>query len=129
MMKIRKASEDYLEAMLMMKEERGYIRSIDIASLLGVTKPRVSYATRRLRENGYITMDADGLITLTEKGLEIATRVYTRHKVLSKFFMSIGVSQETALEDACNVEHDISKETFNAICKHLGIPADDKIYE
>jgi DtxR family transcriptional regulator, Mn-dependent transcriptional regulator len=129
MMKIRKASEDYLEAMLMMKEERGYIRSIDIASLLGVTKPSVSYATRRLRENGYITMDADGLITLTEKGLEIATRVYTRHKVLSKFFMSIGVSQETALEDACNVEHDISKETFNAICKHLGIPADDKIYE
>ena len=129
MMKIRKASEDYLEAMLMMKEERGYIRSIDIASLLGVTKPSVSYATRRLRENGYITMDADGLITFTEKGLEIATRVYTRHKVLSKFFMSIGVSQETALEDACNVEHDISKETFNAICKHLGIPADDKIYE
>lgn len=129
MMKIRKASEDYLEAMLMMKEERGYIRSIDIATLLGVTKPSVSYATRRLRENGYITMDADGLITLTEKGLEIATRVYTRHKVLSKFFMSIGVSQETALEDACSVEHDISKETFNAICKHLGIPADDKIYE
>ena len=129
MMKIRKASEDYLEAMLMMKEERGYIRSIDIATLLGVTKPSVSYATRRLRENGYITMDADGLITLTEKGLEIATRVYTRHKVLSKFFMSIGVSKETALEDACNVEHDISKETFNAICKHLDIPADDRIYE
>ena len=129
MMKIRKASEDYLEAMLMMKEERGYIRSIDIATLLGVTKPSVSYATRRLRENGYITMDSDGLITLTEKGLDIATRVYTRHKVLSKFFMSIGVSQETALEDACSVEHDISKETFNAICKHLGIPAGEKIYE
>ena len=129
MMKIRKASEDYLEAMLMMKEERGYIRSIDIATLLGVTKPSVSYATRRLRENGYITMDSDGLITLTEKGLEIATRVYTRHKVLSKFFMSIGVSKEIALEDACNVEHDISKETFNAICKHLGIPADEKTYE
>ena len=128
-MKIRKASEDYLEAMLMMKEERGYIRSIDIATLLGVTKPSVSYATRRLRENGYITMDSDGLITLTEKGLDIATRVYTRHKVLSKFFMSIGVSQETALEDACSVEHDISKETFNAICKHLGIPAGEKIYE
>lgn len=128
MMKIRKASEDYLEAMLMMKEEHGYIRSIDIAAHLGVTKPSVSYATRRLRENGYITMDEDGLITLTDTGMEIATKVYTRHKILSQFFMSLGVDRETALEDACNVEHDISKETFNAICKHIGVPAGD-IYE
>lgn len=127
-MKIRKASEDYLEAMLMMKEEHGYIRSIDIAAHLGVTKPSVSYATRRLRENGYITMDEDGLITLTDTGMEIATKVYTRHKILSQFFMSLGVDKETALEDACNVEHDISKETFNAICKHIGVPTGD-IYE
>ncbi len=127
-MKIRKASEDYLEAMLMMKEEHGYIRSIDIAAHLGVTKPSVSYATRRLRENGYITMDEDGLITLTDKGMEIASKVYTRHKILSQFFMSLGVDKETALEDACNVEHDISRETFNAICRHIGAPAGD-IYE
>lgn len=128
-MKIRKASEDYLEAMLMMKEEHGYIRSIDIAAHLGVTKPSVSYATRRLRENGYITMDDDGLITLTDKGMAIATKVYTRHKILSQFFMGLGVDEKTALEDACNVEHDISKETFNAICKHIGVPANDAIYE
>ncbi len=129
MMKIRKASEDYLEAMLMMKEEHGYIRSIDIASHLGVTKPSVSYATRRLRENGYITMDEDGLITLTNKGMAIAKKVYTRHKVLSKFFMSLGVDEKTAMEDACSVEHDISKQTFNAICRHLGVPEDGNIYE
>lgn len=129
MMKIRKASEDYLEAMLMMKEEHGYIRSIDIASHLGVTKPSVSYATRRLRENGYITMDEDGLITLTDKGMAIANKVYTRHKILSKFFMSLGVDEKTALEDACSVEHDISKQTFNAICRHLGVPHDGDIYE
>ncbi len=129
MMKIRKASEDYLEAMLMMKEEHGYIRSIDIASHLGVTKPSVSYATRRLRENGYITMDEDGLITLTDKGMAIASKVYTRHKVLSKFFMSLGVDEKTALEDACSVEHDISKQTFNAICRHLSVPEDCDIYE
>jgi len=129
MMNIRKASEDYLEAMLMLREEHGYIRSIDIATLLGVTKPSVSYATRRLRENGYITMDNDGLITITDKGLEVANRVYTRHKILSQFFMNLGVDKETALKDACNVEHDISKETFNAICRHIGVPENDSIYE
>ena len=82
-MQILKSSEDYLETMLMMKEKHGYIRSIDIATELGVTKPSVSYATKRLRENGYITMDKDGLITLTEKGLEIADRIYNRHKTLA----------------------------------------------
>ena len=82
-MKIQKSSEDYLESMLMMQEQHGYIRSVDIAAHLGVTKPSVSYATKRLRENGYITMGPDGLITLTEKGLEIAERIYERHKLLS----------------------------------------------
>ena len=80
-MKILKSSEDYLETMLMMQEQHSYIRSIDIAVELGVTKPSVSYATKRLRENGYITMDKDGLITLTPKGLEIAERIYDRHKI------------------------------------------------
>ncbi len=115
-MKIRKASEDYLEAMLIMKEKHGFIRSIDVAEHIGVTKPSVSYATKRLRENGYITMDSTGLITLTDSGMEIAQRMYERHKLLADFFIYIGVDEKTAREDACKVEHDLSDKTFNAIC-------------
>ena len=116
-MKIQKAAEDYLEAMLMLKEKKGYIRSIDIAQLLGVTKPSVTYSTKRLRENGYITMDRDGMITLTPNGMEIATRIYTRHKVLTDFFTKIGVPEDIAREDACKVEHDLSPVTFEAISR------------
>lgn len=114
-MKIQKSSEDYLEAMLMMQEERGFIRSTDVAERLKVTKPSVSYATKRLREAGYITMDRDGLITLTDSGMEIAQRIYSRHKFLSQALMAIGVSEHTALADACRIEHDISQETFDAL--------------
>jgi Mn-dependent DtxR family transcriptional regulator len=117
--KILKASEDYLEAMLMMKERHGYIRSVDIAEELGVTKPSVTYATTRLRENGYIAMDKDKLITLTDSGMEIAARIYKRHKLLTEFFIRLGVDEETAREDACKVEHDISEKTFDAICTHV----------
>ena len=112
------SSEDYLEAMLMMQEKHGFIRSIDIAAELGVTKPSVSYATKRLRENGYITMDKDGLITLTPAGMEIASRVYDRHKTLTHFFMHLGVDEKTAREDACKVEHDLSQVTYEAIVRH-----------
>ena len=101
--------------MLVMKERHGYIRSIDIAEELSVTKPSVSYATKRLRENGYITMDKDGLITLTEKGMTIADRIYDRHKTLTTFLVQMGVSVETAALDACKLEHDMSDETFQAI--------------
>ena len=114
-MTIHQSAEDYLEAMLMLREQRGYIRSIDVAEQLGVTKPSVSYATKRLRENGYISMDSSGLITLEEKGLEIAERIYERHKLLTKLLMHLGVSAETAREDACKIEHDLSIETFDAI--------------
>ncbi|MCC6093740.1 MAG: metal-dependent transcriptional regulator [Eubacterium sp.] len=114
-MTIQKSAEDYLEAMLMMKEQHGYIRSIDIADHLGVTKPSVSYATKRLRENGYITMDHSGFITLTDSGMEIANRIYSRHKMLTDLFTSIGVDPTIAREDACKVEHDISEETFKAL--------------
>ncbi len=118
-MKILKSSEDYLEAMLIMKEVHGYIRSIDIAMELGVTKPSVSYATKRLRENGYITMDKDGFITLTDKGMAIAVHIYERHKVLTSVLIQLGVSPETAREDACKLEHDISDESFDALKRHL----------
>lgn len=117
-MKIQKAAEDYLEAMLMMKEKHGFIRSIDVAEQMGVTKPSVSYTTKRLRENGYITMDKEGLITLTDSGMEIASRIYQRHKLLTAFFTFLGVDEKTAREDACKVEHDLSEKTFDAICRH-----------
>ncbi len=115
-MKIQKSSEDYLEMILMLQEKRGYARSIDIASELSVTKPSVSYATKRLRENGYITMDADGLISLTDSGYQVARRMYDRHRMLTAFLQSIGVPREIALEDACKMEHDISDESFQAMC-------------
>ena len=99
-MNIHKSAEDYLEAMLMLKEERGYVRSIDVAEKLGVTKPSVSYATKRLRESGYISF------------------MYERHKLLSELLIGLGVSPETAREDACKIEHDLSVESFDAIRKH-----------
>ena len=118
-MNIHESAEDYLEAILRLKEAKGYARSVDISLLLGVTKPSVSVAMKRLRENGYITMDRDGLITLTESGMEIADRIYTRHKTLTEFFIRIGVDEKTAREDACKVEHDLSEKTFAAICDHV----------
>ena len=120
-MEILRASEDYLEAMLMMKEKHGYVRSIDVAEFLGVTKPSVSYATKRLRESGHITMDKDGLITLTDTGMAIAASMLDRHKTLTAFLSSIGVDKETAEADACKIEHDISQQTFEAICRHAKI--------
>ena len=117
-MKILRAAEDYLEAMLMMQKKHGYIRSIDIAEFLGVTKPSVTYTTKRLRESGYITMDRDGLITLTESGMQIASSMLDRHKTLTKFLINLGVFEITAEADACKMEHDISEKTFEAICAH-----------
>ena len=117
-MEILKASEDYLEAMLMLKEERGYIRSVDVAEKLGVTKPSVTYATKRLRENGYIEMATSGSITITDKGMEIAEKMLNRHQTLTNFLISLGVDAKIAEEDACKMEHDISDESFMAICEH-----------
>ena len=117
-MNIHKSAEDYLEAMLMLREERGYIRSVDVAEKLGVTKPSVSYATKRLRENGYISLDPAGMIVLLEPGLEIAERMYERHKLLTELFISLGVSPKIASEDACKIEHDLNEETFDAIRRH-----------
>ena len=126
-MKILRASEDYLEAMLMMQEKHGYIRSIDVAEHLGVTKPSVTYTTKRLRESGHITMDRDGLITLTPSGMEIATKMLDRHHTLTKFLVAIGVDQKTAEQDACKIEHDISPETYDAMCAHAQREADQGV--
>ena len=104
--------------MLMMKLKHGYIRSIDVAEHLGVTKPSVTYATRRLKESGHITMDKDGLITLTETGMAVAAKMLDRHKTLTAFLIALGVDATTAEEDACKIEHDISQQTYDAICSH-----------
>ena len=105
--------------MLMIKKNKGYIRSIDVARHLGITKPSVTYTTKRLKEKGYITMDNDNYITITERGLEIAEKIYARHKILTDLFVRLGVPEDIAEEDACKIEHDISPETFNALCRHL----------
>ena len=116
---IGKSAEDYLESMIILKEKNGYIRSIDIATFLGVTKPSVSNAMKRLREEGYIEMNRSGFITVTEKGMEIADKIYTRHKKLTDFFIALGVTAEVAEDDACKIERDLSDETFEAICVHV----------
>lgn len=118
-MQIHQSAEDYLEKILMLHERLGYARSVDIASELKVTKPSVSVAMKRLRENGYIVMDSDGLISLTQSGKEIAERVYDRHKVLSAFFRDLGVRDDIAAADACKVEHVLSEESFSAVCRYV----------
>ena len=118
-MVIHKSAEDYLETMLVLKERHGYIRSVDIADELNVKKPSVTYITKRLRENGYITMDQNSLITLTDSGMDIAQRIYKRHKLLIRFLCHLGVDEEVARADACKIEHDISDDTFEAINRHM----------
>ena len=117
-MQINESIENYLERILMLQRTKGCARSVDIALALGVTKPSVSHATKLLRENGYITFDSENCISLTDSGMEIAERMWKRHETLARFLMHLGVTEETALADACKMEHDISPETFDAICRH-----------
>ena len=112
---IKESAENYLETILMLKNEKGFVRSIDIANELGVTKPSVSVAMKSFREEGFITVDDTGGISLTEKGMEIAHKVYEKHKIIAKALMAIGVSKKTAYEDSCKIEHDISNETFEKL--------------
>ena len=119
-MQINESIENYLECILILQLKKGSVRSVDIAVELGVTKPSVSHAAKLLRENGYITMDNETGIALTDSGREIAQRMYQRHQTLAGFLISLGVREETAFADACKMEHDISEESFNAICAHAG---------
>lgn len=118
-MKIQESAENYLETILMLGKKNGNVRSIDIATALSFSKPSVSVAMKNLRENGYILMDKDGFIALTEKGHEIAETIYERHTLLSSFLMYLGVSKETASQDACRIEHVISPESFEALKQHV----------
>ncbi len=113
------SAEDYLEQILMLLEKKGHARSVDIAAGLNVSKPSVSVAMKKLRENGYITMSQDGMISLTDKGYAIARKIYDRHQTLTKYLVQIGVPEEVAKEDACKMEHDLSDESFAAICRQI----------
>lgn len=114
-MRNNQSLEDYLETILMLKSEKGYVRSIDIARALNFSKPSVSVAMKSLRGKGYINVDEKGLITLTDSGLKIASQVYERHEILTKLLLYIGVDKQTAIEDSCKIEHDLSEETFGKL--------------
>lgn len=118
-MKIQQSAENYLETILMLTQKNGSVRSIDIANELGFSKPSVSVAMKNLRENGYIDVMGDGNIILLEPGKEIAEKLYNRHTVLTRCFTLLGISESTAQQDACKIEHILSDESFEAIKRHL----------
>ena len=112
---MKESGEMYLETIYILLKNKSYVRSIDIAEYMNYSKPSVSIAMKRLRENGYIDMEAEGYIELLPPGLEIAQNIYSRHRLLTSFLMQLGVSEETASADACKIEHDISEESYGKI--------------
>lgn len=118
-MTLNESSENYLETILMLSKELPVVRSVDIAEHMGFRKSSVSVAMKHLRENEYITVEKAGFIYLTEKGKEVAEMIYERHELLTTWLVTLGVDENTAAEDACRIEHDISKQSFEAIKKHI----------
>ena len=114
-MTVRESGDMYLEAILVLAKKSGYVRSIDVSEYLGYSKPSVSRAMGILREGGYILMEKDGAITLTDSGKKLAETIYERHTVLSELLIRLGVDEKTATDDACRIEHVISDESFQAI--------------
>lgn len=118
-MELHESAENYLETILMLKNKNGSVRSIDIASEMSFSKASVSVAMKSFKQNGYITVDENGYIELTPGGLAVAEKVYERHEIIAKALIAIGVSDETAYEDSCKIEHDISSESFELLKKYL----------
>ena len=118
-MKIQESAENYLETILMLGHTKPHVRSIDIANELDFSKPSVSVAMKNLRQNGYIQVDGNGYITLTDAGRKIAETMYERHTMLSSWLVYLGVDQKTAVEDACRMEHVLSADSFEAIKRHI----------
>lgn len=118
-MHLQESGEMYLETILILSREKTSVRSIDIVEHMHFSKPSVSRAVGLLKNGGFITVDTDGHIALTDAGREIAEKIYTRHTVLTKVLTALGVSPEIAAADACKMEHDISDETFAALCRHM----------
>ena len=114
-MVIKESAENYLETIFMLSKKIGSVRSIDVANEMNFTKASISVAMKHLREDGYITVNNEGIITLTEKGAEIAAMVYERHQIIAKILIHLGVSEEAAYEDSCKIEHDLSRESFEKI--------------
>ena len=114
-MKLHSSGEDYLETILILKKRLGNVRSIDIANELNYSRPSVSRAIKLMKENEYITVEENGLIKLTDLGEKVAKSIYERHTIIGNMLMKLGVSEETAFEDACRIEHVISKESFEKI--------------
>lgn len=112
------STENYLETILILQNRQGQARSIDVATEMGFSKPSISFAMKKFRENGLITIDDDGFIHLTKEGLAIAESVYEKHRYLAQFLMALGVSEKTAREDACRLEHVLSQESFQKIKEH-----------
>ena len=117
-MNLMESGEMYLETILQLQQRQGNVRSVDISEYMGYSKPSISRAVGLLKNGGYINVDSDGLITLTESGLEIAQKIYERHTVLTQLLIRLGVSPETAAADACKIEHNLSDETFEALKNH-----------
>ena len=118
-MKIHESAENYLETIFVLQKRNGYVRSIDIATELNFSKPSISNAMKQLSSKGYIQMDESRLITLTEKGRQVAEQIYERHQLISEFLEMLGVDSQTAAEDACKIEHVLSKETFEKFKEHV----------
>lgn len=118
-MKILESAENYLETILVLKNKNSSVRSIDVANELGFTKPSVSIAMKQLRENGYITVDGDGSLNLTDSGKAVAERVFERHNVIAKALMALGVDEETAYSDSCKIEHHISDTSVRKIKEYF----------
>ena len=117
-MALHQSGEDYLEAILALRQQKGTVRSIDVVQYLGYSKPSISRAMSILRSSGYITMEKDGRLELTQAGEAVAQSIYERHRFLTQWLIRLGVSPEVAAEDACKIEHDLSEETFNRILEH-----------
>lgn len=114
-MKIQESAENYLETILVLQKKNGYVRSIDIANELNFSKPSISEQMKKFREFGYIVVAENGHITLTEKGMDIAVRVYEKHEMIAEMLIGVGVSKEIAYQDSCRIEHVLSDETFDCL--------------
>jgi len=117
-MQLQESGEMYLETILVLSKKNPHVRSVDVGEYMGFSKPSVSRAIGLLKNGGYVNVDADGYLSLTEAGCEVAEKMYERHKLLTAFLMDLGVSEMTASEDACKIEHRLSDESFEAIKRH-----------
>lgn len=122
-MRITEATENYMEAILILGQQNGAVRAVDIANYMGFSKPTISQYMKQYVQQGLVSIDGDGHITLTEEGMKVAQATFEKHRVISAIFIAMGVSEDVALEDACKVEHDLSDETFrcmkNYYFKHI----------